>query len=138
MRINPYIFRAYDIRGIYGKDLDEEVFRKIGFFLGKNKEKFLVGNDIRKSGKKLAKGLIEGLVSAGSKVTYAGTTSFGETLFAGWKLKKAKTLFITASHLPAEWNGLKPYLGDGEPFSPEDIKKWLENLNPEDLGKYKM
>ena len=128
MEINPYIFRAYDIRGIYGKDIDENLFFKIGLVLGKKKEKFLVGNDIRKSGKVLAKALINGLLSSGAKVTYAGTTSFGETLFAGWKSKMDKTLFITASHLPAQWNGLKIYYGDGEPFSEDEIKKLRDEV----------
>jgi len=128
MEINPYIFRAYDIRGIYKNDIDADLFKRIGFVLGKKKEKFLVGNDIRKSGKVLAKALIEGLIVAGAKVIYSGTTSFGETLFAGWKSKIDKTLFVTASHLPSEWNGLKIYYGDGEPFSEEELKKLRDEV----------
>jgi phosphomannomutase len=123
MKINPYIFRAYDIRGIYKKDFDEETFQKIGFVLGKKKEKFLVGNDIRESGKSLALALISGLKISGAKAVYVGTSSFGLTLFSGLKLKVDKTLWISASHLPGEWNGLKPYFGDGEPFLPKDIEK---------------
>ena len=123
MQVNPYVFRAYDIRGIYGKDITEELFRKIGIVLGKKKKKFVVGNDIRKSGKKLAKALMEGLGSAGANVIYAGTASFGQVLFSGFKLKADKTLFITASHLPPKWNGLKGYLGDGEPLLKEQIEE---------------
>jgi len=123
MKVNPYIFRAYDIRGIYGEDITEELFRKIGFVLGRGKEKFLIGNDIRKSGKNLAQALIEGLLSSGSKVIYIGEGSFGQVLFSGLKLNVDKTLFITASHLPSKWNGLKVYFGDGEPFSKEMIEK---------------
>ena len=123
MKINPYIFRAYDIRGIYKKDINEEVFRKIGFVLGKKKEKFLVGHDIRKSGKKLAMALIEGLASRGSKVFFCGKSSFGLCFFSGFKLKVNKTLFVTASHLPKEWNGLKINFGDGEPVSSKEIEK---------------
>jgi phosphomannomutase len=37
MKINPLIFRAYDVRGIYKKDIDENVFRRIGFCFGKKK-----------------------------------------------------------------------------------------------------
>ena len=113
MEIDPYIFRAYDIRGIYKKNLDEEVMFKIGYVLGKERKKFAVGNDIRKSGRKLAHSLIKGLNKGGSKAIYAGTTSFGQTLFAGWHLKKDITLYITASHLPPQWNGLKIYYGSG-------------------------
>ena len=127
-KINPGIFRAYDIRGIYKKDINEELFRKIGFILGRKKEKFLVGNDIRKSGKKLSKALMEGLSSARAKIIYTGTTAIGESFFAGWKLKVNKSLFITASHLPSEWNGLKISLGDGGIFPAKDIKKLRDEV----------
>jgi phosphomannomutase/phosphoglucomutase len=123
MKINPLIFRAYDIRGIYKKDIDEDVFRKIGFVLGKKGKKFLVGHDIRKSGRKLAMALIEGLVTSGSKVFFCGKSSFGLCFFSGFKLKVDKTLFVTASHLPKEWNGLKINFGDGEPVSSKEIER---------------
>jgi phosphomannomutase len=123
MKINPLIFRAYDIRGIYKKDIDEDIFRKIGFVLGKENKKFLVGQDIRKSGKNLAMALIEGLVTCGSKVFFCGKSSFGLCFFSGFKLKVDKTLFVTASHLPKEWNGLKINFGDGEPVSSKEIEK---------------
>lgn len=124
-KIDKNIFRAYDIRGIYGKNLTEDIMERIGFDLGKEtpKKEFVVGNDIRKSGKELARALMEGLAAAGAKVSYSGTTSFGQTLFAGWRLKKYATLFVTASHLPPEWNGLKLYYEDGEPFSEEQITR---------------
>jgi phosphomannomutase/phosphoglucomutase len=123
MKINPLIFRAYDIRGIYKKDIDENVFRRIGFVLGKTGKKFLVGHDIRKSGRRLAIALIEGLTTAGSKVFFCGKSSFGLCFFSGFKLKVDKTLFVTASHLPKEWNGLKINFGDGEPVSSKEIEK---------------
>jgi phosphomannomutase len=128
MDINPFIFRAYDIRGVYGKDLTEEVLQKIGFILGKNKGKFLVGNDIRESGKNLASALIQGLQTAGADVVYSGTNSFGQCLFSGLASKVDKTLLITASHLPPEWNGLKIYFGDGEPFSQETLEKLRDEI----------
>ena len=123
MKINLLIFRAYDIRGIYKKDIDDDVFRRIGFVLGKKNKKFLVGHDIRKSGRNLALALIEGLVTSGSKVFFCGKSSFGLCFFSGFKLKVDKTLFVTASHLPKEWNGLKINFGDGEPISSKEIEK---------------
>jgi len=123
MQINPHIFRAYDIRGVYKKDIDEEVFRKIGFVLGKKNKKFLVGHDIRKSGRKLAMALIEGLMMKGSKIFFCGKSSFGLCFFSGFKLKVDQTLFVTASHLPKEWNGLKINFGDGEPIPSKEIEK---------------
>ncbi len=123
MKIDPFIFRAYDIRGIFGETLTSEIMAKIGFVIGKDnlQKEFVVGNDIRKSGKELADNLIKGLKAGGAKVVYSGTNAFGETLFAGWKLKKYASLFLTGSHLPPEWNGLKLYYGDGEPFTEQEI-----------------
>ena len=123
MAIDPNIFRAYDIRGIYKKNLDEEVMLKIGLVLGKEKQSFVVGRDIRKSGKSLAEALIKGLINSGSKVFYVGTASFGQTMFAGWFNKLDKILYITASHLPPEWNGLKPSYGNGISMPEREIKK---------------
>lgn len=124
MKINPLIFRAYDIRGIYGKDLTEEVFKRIGFVLGKKKETFLVGHDIRSSGPKLSLALISGLITGGAKKVYfCQEASFGLCFFSGWKLRVDKTFFVTASHLPKEWNGLKIAFGDGEPISSLTIQK---------------
>ena len=123
MEINPFIFRAYDIRGVFGKDLTKEVFQKIGFVIGKKGEKVLVGQDIRTHGKILSQGLISGLQKQKSKVFYCGKCSFGLCLFSGQKIKADKILFITASHLSSEWNGLKPFHGDGEPFSSKEIER---------------
>lgn len=129
MKINPLIFRAYDIRGIYRKDLTRELFQKIGFVLGKEKKIFLVGHDIRKSGKALSLALISGLNKGGAKkVFFCGKASFGLCFFSGFKLKVDKTLFVTASHLPPEWNGLKINYGDGEPISSKEIEKLRDEV----------
>lgn len=126
--INPLIFRAYDIRGIYKQDINEAVFEKIGLALANRHKKFLLGTDIRKNGTKLAKSLILGLKSKGADVFYIGQTSIGLCLFSGWRLKVDKIFFITASHLPSKWNGLKIYDGkSGEALSPQQITK-IKNL----------
>jgi len=127
-KIDPYIFRAYDIRGIYNKNLNEEVMFKIGYVLGRKKKSFVVGQDIRKSGKKLADALIQGLVSTGAEVNYVGRVSYGQALFAGWHLKLNKVLYITASHLPPEWNGLKLHYGSGAPLLEEEIKELRDKV----------
>jgi len=122
-KINPQVFRAYDIRGIYKKDIDENLFRKIGFVLGKTGKSFLVGHDIRESSENLALALIEGLILKNSKVYFSGEVPFGLCFFSGSFLKVSKTLFVTASHLPPEWNGLKINFGDGEPISSKEIQR---------------
>lgn len=138
MEINPQIFRAYDIRGIYGKDIREDVFQKIGFVFAKKGKSYLVGNDIRKSGKSLAVSLISGILAKGGKAIYAGTGSFGQILFSGWKKRVDFTLFVTASHLPKEWNGLKIFKGDGEPISPAKIKEKVLKLKEINFPKPKI
>lgn len=119
--IDKSIFRAYDIRGVYGESLTPKIMESIGRELRKMfpKDSFVVGNDIRASSEELAGALICGLMINKGKVFYAGTTSFGESLFAAFKLKKDKSLYITASHSPPEWNGVKLYHGDGEAFTSE-------------------
>jgi len=113
MEIDPTIFRAYDIRGVYGKTLTEQTMRKIGMAVGtlmlrRNLgRELIIGNDIRSSSTVLSRAFINGITSMGINVTDVGTTSFGVTLFSGWKLNKDVTAYITASHNPPEWNGIK-------------------------------
>ncbi|MDI6810749.1 MAG: phosphomannomutase/phosphoglucomutase [archaeon] len=123
--IPAHIFRAYDIRGIFNVDLYPETILKIGSALGtyakeRDEESVVVGNDIRTSSPLLAHALISGLLSSGVHVTSVGTTSFGICAFSGWRLKKDITAYVTASHLPPEWNGVKLYTGEGIGFSAEE------------------
>jgi phosphomannomutase len=123
--IPAHIFRAYDIRGIFNDDLYPETILKIGSALGayakeRGEESFVVGNDIRTSSPLLAHALISGLLASGVHVTSVGTTSFGICAFAGWQLKKDITAYVTASHLPPEWNGVKLYTGEGIGFSADE------------------
>lgn len=143
-----HIFRAYDIRGIFGKDLTPELMYRIGLALGtlmKRKKlgnNALVGNDIRESSEVLSHMLISGFRATGINVTDVGTTSFGIALFSGWRLGKDVTAYITASHLGPEWNGVKFYTGEGIGFPEEDnvgigrmAKDEDFDIMPENVGK---
>ena len=127
--ISPHIFRAYDIRGLYNKDLTPPIMYEIGSAFGTYVSNVLegsevvVGWDIRQSSIPLAYSFISGVTAVGVDVTFAGKTAFGQTLYAGWELKKVATAFITASHLPPEWNGIKFYHSDGVGFSEEELMK---------------
>jgi len=118
-KISEHIFRAYDIRGLYGKDIDPTVFYQIGLAAGAYLKKKLngsmmtVGNDIRQSSYPLVYSFIAGVSATGVQISFQGRTSFGQTLFAGWQQKSDLIAFVTASHLPPEWNGVKFYYGDG-------------------------
>lgn len=131
--ISKHIFRAYDIRGIYNKDISPDLFYKIGLASGSYVKNIIggtnlaAGNDIRPSSPCLVHSFISGVCAVGVNVAYTGTTSFGQTLFKGSELKKNLIAFVTASHLPAEWNGIKFYYGDGVGLPEEELIK-IRNL----------
>ncbi len=139
-KIPTHIFRAYDIRGLYNEDLTSPIMYNIGLAFGTyiqdelNGKEVAVGNEIRQSSFPLAYSFIAGVLSTGVNITYVGTTAFGQTLYAGWKLEKVATAFITASHLPPEWNGIKFYHADGVGFSEEEIKKIRDIATNEDYN----
>ena len=125
--ISKQIFRAYDIRGLYNKDISPEVFYKIGLAVGTyvkntmNGKQITLGNDIRQSSLPLAHAFIAGVTAIGVDVNYTGTTAFGQTLFTGNDLRADLIAFVTASHLPPEWNGIKFYYGDGVGLPEEQL-----------------
>jgi phosphomannomutase len=129
LEISPHIFRAYDIRGLYQKDVNPELFYKIGLAAGTylkseyDGKYMVVGNDIRQSSPPLAHAFIAGVTATGIQVGFTGTTAFGQTLFCGWKQKTNLIAYITASHLPPEWNGIKFYYGDGVGLPEEELNK---------------
>lgn len=125
--ISPLIFRAYDIRGLYNKDVTPEVFYKIGLAAGTyvkytmSGTHITIGGDIRQSSQSLAHAFIAGVTATGVHIDYTGTTSFGQTLYTGGALKADLIAFVTASHLPPEWNGIKFYYGDGVGFPEQNL-----------------
>ena len=133
------IFRAYDIRGVFGEDLTEEVAARIGAafatFLGEDKE-VLVARDVRLSGEKLREALVSGLVS-GCDVTDVGIIPTPLLYFAVNSLQKDVGIMITASHNPPEWNGFKAFTREGCIYGKdmEKVKQIAKNIDLERLGK---
>ncbi len=129
MRINPNIFKAYDIRGIYGIDMDEDAFYKIGraIALYTKTKKIAVGRDMRESSLQLEAALIKGLTDQGASVVEIGLSSTPLIYFASWKTDVDAAVIITASHNPSEYNGLKLCLKNavpvGEGSGMEEIKE---------------
>lgn len=128
MQINPNIFKAYDIRGIYPTDLNEEEIYKIGRAIASftKAKAIVVGRDCRLSSDALEKKLIEGIIDQGANVIRIGRSSTPMMYFASGKLDVDAGIIITASHNPAEWNGLKLCWKNavpiGEGAGMEDIK----------------
>ena len=117
------MFKAYDIRGIYGKDLDESFAYSLGKCIGKKFEdrKILVGNDVRIGSKELLPYFIVGLKEY-ADVSYAGTIST-PLMYFGTKGKYDLGVILTASHNPPEYTGFKMCDKDAIPLSPiEEIK----------------
>lgn len=110
--INKYIFRGYDIRGVYPTDLDYDVAYTIGksfasYVKQMNKETCIVGHDNRYSSDELTKGLIEGILSAGINVVDLGLVTTPMYYYACIKLNNPTGIMVTASHNPKDDNGFK-------------------------------
>jgi len=118
------IFRAYDIRGVYGKDLTEEIMTRIGEAAGTCcPGTFTIGRDFREHGAQLEEAFVSGLKKTGSNANLVGTCPASLCVFANWKMRNDVTAYITASHLPAEWNGVKFFHQDGVGFFEDENKK---------------
>jgi phosphomannomutase len=102
-------FKAYDIRGVYGRDFDASDVRKIGFFLpGLLKaDTVLVGRDDRASSPEVFDALCDGITLSGANVVSIGLATTPTIYFATATQGFDAAVQITASHNPAEYNGLK-------------------------------
>lgn len=115
MKINPEIFKAYDIRGKVPGELNEEIAEKVAYatavFLSgkykKKKLKFFICRDVRLSSPKLAQAVMKGILAQGSDVVDLGegTTPYFYYLMATKSVDGG--IMVTASHNPPEYNGLK-------------------------------
>ena len=124
MQLDRSIFKAYDIRGIVGKSLTEDVVRAVGEVLGtravlKGIDTLCVGRDGRLSGPSLAAALIEGIVSTGVNVKDIGMQPTPVLYFATHYFGCGSGVAVTGSHNPSEYNGLKMMLGGLTLFGPE-------------------
>ena len=110
MRIDTSIFKAYDIRGVYPDQLDEEIMYAIGQGYAsviKPTKPVAVGCDVRISSPVLKKSLIEGLLDAGIDVVDIGLISTEMVYFAVGNYGFGGGIQVTASHNTREWNGAK-------------------------------
>lgn len=121
MKINPGIFKAYDIRGIYPQDINEENFPIIiqaiyQFFkrrINKEKVELVLGYDMRISSPSLHKIAQDTLLNLGVNLLDIGMVSTPTFYFAVLDLKADCGIQISASHNPPEWNGVKFVIRDG-------------------------
>ena len=127
------IFKAYDIRGVYGQDLDEGTFYRIARayaqfcgFTGKGR--VVVARDCRTSSDSLFASFAKGLVDEGVDVVDVGLASTPMSYFANASLKADGSVMITASHNTKEWNGCKLCKANAVPISGATGIKDIERL----------
>jgi len=131
MEINTEIFKNYDIRGIYPRELNEKTSFYVGWafvkFLKKKKPKIVIGRDNRLSSSKLFSSLVKGILSQGAEITDVGLVTTPMLYWACAYYKFDGGMMITASHNPPEYNGFKLVREKSIPISKEngleDIKK---------------
>ncbi len=127
-------FKAYDIRGIYGKDIDEELAYRIGFFLPRllDADHVIVGRDIRLSSPSLHDSLVSGITDSGADVWDLGLATTPMVYFATAHLDAAASVQITASHNPKEYNGFKISRRGALPVGGDSGLKDLEKMVKEE------
>jgi len=135
-------FKAYDIRGQLGTELDEAVAYRIGrayaeFLKPKN---IVLGGDIRLTSESLKTALSEGIRDAGADVIDIGMVGTEQVYFATSYLQADGGIEVTASHNPIDYNGMKPIREGSRPISSDtgllDIKRIAEenNFSPVDVA----
>ena len=113
------IFKAYDIRGVYPEEINEEIIYKIAqSYVELIKPKQVVlGRDVRESGQSLWEVAAKGFIDAGVDVIDIGIVSTDMMYFATAYLKTDGGISITASHNPREYNGMKLVRAEAVPIS---------------------
>jgi phosphomannomutase/phosphoglucomutase len=127
MKINPQIYREYDIRGVVDKDLTPEVVRRLSQGFGTHmvrlgRKDLVVGRDGRLSSPSYGERVIEGLMSAGCHVIDIGVCPTPVYYFSLFHLDKDGGMMVTGSHNPPEFNGFKVSVGKSTIFG-EEIQK---------------
>jgi phosphomannomutase len=133
MKINPNIFRAYDIRGVYPDEINKKVIYKIGqtFVNYTRAKKILVARDIRLSSKRLRDSLVNGICSQGVRVLDIGLCSTPCFYFTVAVSEIDAGIMVTASHSGRDFNGLKMVLAKNVPLA----RNKIEELRDIVLGK---
>lgn len=137
------IFHAYDIRGLYERELDEGIAYLIGRAIVQhlNAETVLVGKDMRTSSNPLSDALVRGLRDQGASVVHIGLCS---TPMFYWATQEYPAgVMVTASHNPSEYNGFKICKNGAIPVGEQSGLREIENLvlasdfeQPAERGSY--
>ncbi|HEY8372217.1 MAG TPA: phosphomannomutase/phosphoglucomutase [Pseudonocardiaceae bacterium] len=140
MRDLSGIVKAYDVRGVVGEQLDADVARAIGGAFARlvGGPAVVIGHDMRESSPELADAFAEGVTAQGVDVVHIGLASTDMLYFASGRLDLPGAMF-TASHNPAQYNGIKLCRAGAAPISQDsgltEIREMAERGVPERLGQ---
>lgn len=128
--LNPAIFKAYDIRGVYPTELNEEAAYAIGRAFARRAaaDHVVVGSDMRLSGPALKRALIQGITDEGVNVVDIGLVPIDAVYFAINMLKHPAGVMVTASHNPKEYNGFKMALHGAGWVTGEEMQRVVVSL----------
>ncbi|MGF1793552.1 phosphomannomutase CpsG [Photobacterium profundum] len=123
-------FKAYDIRGQLGHELNEDIAYRIGRAFGEHltPKSVVVGGDVRLTSEALKVALSEGLLDAGVDVIDIGMTGTEEIYFATKFLGVDGGVEVTASHNPMDYNGMKLVREDAKPISGDTGLRDIQRL----------
>ncbi|MCC6747338.1 MAG: phosphomannomutase [Deltaproteobacteria bacterium] len=121
-------FKAYDIRGRVPSQLSEELAMKIGqaYAAVVGAKRVVIGHDIRRSSQAMVAALVDGLTSSGVDVALIGLCGTEEVYFATAHLQASGGIMVTASHNPADYNGMKLVREGSRPISGDTGLKEIE------------
>ncbi|HIP74560.1 MAG TPA: phosphomannomutase, partial [Euryarchaeota archaeon] len=117
---------AYDIRGIYPDDVNEELAYRLGYVFGSERDTVVVARDFRRGSEELYSSLIEGLSAAGALVYSLGAAPTPVLSFTVRAAGAGGGVMVTASHNPPEYNGFKFFDSWGAVLPREEILSILE------------
>jgi phosphomannomutase / phosphoglucomutase len=134
LKIDPYGFREYDARWVFGKDINHLGITNLGKGLGtqvikntkKNNPRIIVGHDYRSYSEEIKTALKEGLISTGCYVEDIGLSLSPMVYFAQFNLNTDAVAMVTASHNENGWTGVKMGIKKGLTHAPEEMKELKE------------
>lgn len=137
MKINPAMFRGYDLRGIVGTDLTEEIVEHIGRAFGtmmkrQGHRRLLVAQDCRQSSPAFSEALIRGLMWTGAEVIDIGMNLVGMFYWSQHHLGLEAGVYVSASHNPPQYNGFKFANGYSETLVSDGIQEVRRMVEEED------
>ena len=123
-------FKAYDVRGKLGEELNEEIAYRIGRAFAQHiqAKRVVVGGDIRLTSDALKQALTKGIMDTGADVIDIGMTGTEEIYFAAFHLDVDGGIEVTASHNPINYNGMKFVGRDASPISGDSGLKEIQQL----------